>query len=157
MNFNPRQFKRSGMLHISAPIEEVFPLLCPKKEEDWIPGWACETIWSKSGYNEAGAIFRTEKPYGTELYWTTLKYNIKDKIIDFLITAPRLFMFHFTIEIDTSGEDILAITTTQVFTSVSEQGNAFIANFEQEDYDVRVKHLENLIYAYLDKKNSLEQ
>ena len=83
MNFQARQFTRSGIIHCKAIVEEVFPLLCPKREEEWIPGWECETIWSNSGYNEEGAIFRTMKPYGTELYWTTLQYDIGNNIVDF--------------------------------------------------------------------------
>ena len=120
MNFKASQFSRSGVIQCKATVEEVFPLLCPKKEEEWIPGWECETIWSKSGYNEEGAIFRTTKPYDTELYWITLQYDIDKKIVDFLITAPRLYMFRFKIDIEVNGNDLLTITFTQVFTSISE-------------------------------------
>ena len=76
----PSQFAREGVIDIRASLEDVFPLLCPKREEQWIPGWECETIWSHSGYNEEGAIFRTTKPYGTELYWTTLQCDIANKV-----------------------------------------------------------------------------
>ena len=57
MQFKATQFEREGVIHSKGTVEEVFPLLCPKREEEWIPGWECETIWSKSGYNEEGAIF----------------------------------------------------------------------------------------------------
>lgn len=85
MKFQASQFSRTGVVHSDASIDEIFPLLCPKREEEWIPGWECETLWSKSGYNEAGAIFRTAKPYGTELFWNTLQYDKDRGIVDFLI------------------------------------------------------------------------
>ena len=42
-----------GIVNCKAKVEEFFPLLCPKREEEWIPGWECETVWSHSGCNEA--------------------------------------------------------------------------------------------------------
>jgi hypothetical protein len=54
VTFNASQLRRTGTIHVKATIEEVFPLLCPKREEEWIPGWECETIWSTTGYNEEG-------------------------------------------------------------------------------------------------------
>jgi hypothetical protein len=152
MRFTPIQLIRSGMIHCTASIDEVFPLLCPKREEEWIPCWECETIWSKSGYNEAGAIFRTLKPYGTELYWTTLQYDIHKQIVDFLITAPHLFMFRFKIEPRVGVDGILAITFTQVFTSVSEEGNAFLNRYEGEDFQGRLNSLGEFMQLYLESK-----
>ena len=99
MKFNAKQFTRSGVIHCEAAIEEVFPLLCPKREEEWIPGWERETVWSSSELQRGGAIFSTIKPYGTELYWTTLQYDIRNNIVDFLITAPHLYIFRFKIDL----------------------------------------------------------
>ena len=152
MKFQATQFMRSGVVHCKATIEELFPLLCPKREEDWIPGWQCETIWSNSGYNEEGAIFRTTKPYGTELYWTTLQYDINKKLVEFLLTAPHLYIFRFRIEIQGEGEGVLAITFTQSFTSISEEGNAFLDRYRSEDYDARLKSLEEFMTSYLEDK-----
>jgi hypothetical protein len=154
MRFKATQFVRDGVIHCKGTVEEVFPLLCPKREEEWIPGWECETIWSKSGYNEEGAIFRTIKPYGTELYWTTLQYDIKNKIVDFLITAPRLYMFRFKIELRENGDGLLTITFTQVFTSISEEGVSFLKRYGSEDFKGRLKSLEDFMNRHLeDKKN----
>jgi hypothetical protein len=152
LKFKATQFERNGVLHCKAAVEEVFPLLCPKREEGWIPGWECETIWSKSGYNEEGAIFRTIKPYGTELYWTTLQYDINSKIVDFLITAPRLYMFRFKIELYASSDGFLTITFTQVFTSISEEGGNFLKRYEGEDFKGRLKSLEEFMKRHLEDK-----
>ena len=152
MNFQAAQFKRKGTIHCKATIKEAFPLLCPKREEEWIPGWECDTIWSKSGYNEEGAIFRTIKPYGTELYWTTLHYDLNSKIVDFLIAAPHLYIFRFQIELHVSNDDLLNITFSQTFTSISEEGNVFLKRYEGEDFKERLKSLENLMTRHLEDK-----
>jgi len=152
MQFKAAQFTRSGVIHCKAAVEEVFPLLCPKREEEWIPGWECETIWSNSGSNEEGAIFRTTKPYGTELYWTTLQYDINNRVVDFLITAPRLYMFRFKIELHVNGDGLLAITFTQVFTAISEQGNTFLNRYRGEDFGARLKSLDEFMTRHLEDK-----
>jgi hypothetical protein len=154
MVFEPMQLVRKGVLHCQAAVEDVFPLLCPKREEEWIPGWECETLWSKSGYNEEGAIFRTTKPYGTELYWTTLRYDIRSRIVDFLIAAPRLYMFRFTITLDANPDGLLAITFMQTFTSVSDEGNTFLKRYESEDFPARVRALETYLIRHLEKKRA---
>ena len=154
MQFKATKFSRKGVIHCNATIKKVFPLLCPKREEEWIPGWECETIWSNSGYNEEGAIFRTTKPYGTELYWTTLQYDINNKVVDFLITAPCLYMFRFKIELSVNDDGYLALTFTQIFTSISEEGNAFLKRYKSEDFMERLKYLEDLMNRHLVNKGS---
>jgi hypothetical protein len=135
----------------------VFPHLCPKREEEWIPGWECETIWSNSGYNEEGAIFLTIKPYGTALYWTTLQYDRNKKIVDFLITAPRLYMFRFKIELSENRNGLLTIMFTQVFTSISEEGSIFIERYKDEDFKGRLKNLEEFMNRHLEEKRKRKQ
>jgi hypothetical protein len=157
MQFQSKQFIRKGIFHSNSAIEEVFPLLCPKREEEWIPGWECETIWSKSGYNEEGAIFKTIKPYYTELYWTTLQYDINNKIVDFLITAPHLYMFRFKIEISDNGAGVLTITFTHVFTSISEEGDIFLKRYESEDFGERLKILAGFMNSHLEDKRKKKQ
>ncbi len=152
MTFGATQFKRSGTIHVKTTIEEVFPLLCPKREEEWIPGWECETIWSTSGYNENGAIFRTTKPYGTELYWTTLQYDIKSGVVDFLITAPRLFMLRYPITVRPGSDGLLTITFSQVFTSVSEEGRILLSRYQGEDFPSRLAALEGYLSHSLEDR-----
>ena len=147
--FQSRVFVRKGSFHIDGALKDIFPLLCPKKEEDWIPGWQCETIYSKSGYNEEGAVFKTAEAYGTELYWTTLQYDIQRKHIDFLINAPRLFNLRFTIGLAEVGTGMTA-SMSQTFTSLSEDGNAHVERISREDYyQERLHSLEMYINHYL--------
>jgi len=152
VKFKAMQFARGGVIHCKAKVEEIFPLICPKREEEWIPGWECETIWSNSGYNEEGAIFRTMKPYGTELYWTTLKYDMGNRMVDFLITAPRLYMFRFKIDLDVIDDHPTKICFSQVFTSISEEGNAFLNRYRNENFQARLKDLEKYMNCHLEEK-----
>jgi hypothetical protein len=50
----------------TASPEELFPLLCPTREADWIPGWTCDLVYTTTGYAERDCIFTTgeDNPFG---------------------------------------------------------------------------------------------
>ena len=147
MTFQARQLIRTGTIHTGATLARVFPLLCPKREEEWIPGWECETLSSSTGYNEEGAVFRTTRPYGTELYWTTLRYDLAQGSVGFIIIAPGLFLFRFNIRV--TGQGPLAITFEQTFTAISERGNAMIEAYSADDFAARMRVLESFMNRHL--------
>ena len=62
----------SHVMQLAASPGEVFPLLCPVREYEWIDVWQCEMIHSASGVAEAGAVFRTAFPQdGPPDVWVT--------------------------------------------------------------------------------------
>lgn len=69
-------------LAIKAPVEKVFPLVCPVKEYDWIPGWKCNLLYCPNGGIEEDVAFKEKmsSPFllnkiGGETTWTTLLYD----------------------------------------------------------------------------------
>jgi len=55
----PRRVKHSFTQSIKGTPEQVFPLLCPVREADWIPGWRTDWVISNSGVAEQNCIFQT--------------------------------------------------------------------------------------------------
>jgi uncharacterized protein YndB with AHSA1/START domain len=64
---------------INAPPTTVFPLLCPMREQEWIPGWRARMIHSNSGVAEAGALFATASEAGATL-WIVTAYEPPHRI-----------------------------------------------------------------------------
>src|ERR1700733_2371012 len=58
-----------------APPEKVFPLLCPVREADWVPGWQYRLIYSESGVAEDGCVFSTPDEAGAETVWMVTHYS----------------------------------------------------------------------------------
>jgi hypothetical protein len=75
------------MLHFTfeAPMNAVFPLLCPVREYDWIEEWTCELIHSKSGFAEDNCVFQTARPGAPIDTWVVSHYE-PPKRIEFVIT-----------------------------------------------------------------------
>jgi hypothetical protein len=53
---------------IKATPEVVFPLLCPVREAEWLPGWEARMVHSRSGVAEPGCVFATAHDLG-ETVW----------------------------------------------------------------------------------------
>jgi len=60
--------------HISGLPEDVFPLLCPVRETEWLPGWSCRMLHTTTGIAELGAVFETERPEGRSI-WLVTEYD----------------------------------------------------------------------------------
>ncbi|MFW5488512.1 MAG: hypothetical protein ACNI3A_08885 [Desulfovibrio sp.] len=71
-------FKRTKTvrsMHFAHPAEEIFPLLCPVREYDWIEHWQCAMIFSQSGVAEAGCVFTTDFPGDGPATWVCTRYE----------------------------------------------------------------------------------
>src|SRR5215470_19982112 len=70
---------RTFVQDILAPPEAVFPLLCPVREKEWLPGWDARMIHSASGFAERGAVFETAHAAGRTL-WLVTEYDSPRRI-----------------------------------------------------------------------------
>jgi hypothetical protein len=61
-------------------------------------------------------------------------------------------VFRFKLELYASSDGFLTITFTQVFTSISEEGNTFLTHYEREDFKGRLKSLEEFMNRHLEDK-----
>ncbi len=59
----------------NAPPDRVFPLLCPVREADWVPGWEYRLVYSQSGIAELGCVFTTPNPDGVDSTWIVTEYE----------------------------------------------------------------------------------
>jgi len=77
------QFTKTYTQNVQGSKRDIFPLLCPVRERDWIDGWECEIIYSKSGVNEEGCVFTTPRQNDKSTVWVTTLYDIEKGIIQF--------------------------------------------------------------------------
>ncbi len=70
---------------VAASKDRVFPLLCPKRECDWLDGWSYEMVHSESGFAELDCVFRTNFPEMGQAIWVVSRYDPCDGEIQFVI------------------------------------------------------------------------
>ena len=72
--FQAKRLTRTYALDVMGKPDEIFPLLCPVREYEWIDGWTCDLIYSTSGLAEEDCIFTTTDfpPIGHTVWVTTV-------------------------------------------------------------------------------------
>lgn len=79
-----------------ASPEDIFPLLCPTREYDWIPGWQCELLHSRSGLAEHNAVFRT-LIHGEKEVWVCTRYEPSREVHYLRIASTHLTKLEITL------------------------------------------------------------
>ena len=69
---------------LGAP-DEVFPLLCPVREGDWLEGWSdhCRLVHSVSGVAERGCVFLTIHPGEPDTVWVVTRHVPAERVVEF--------------------------------------------------------------------------
>jgi len=128
----PKEFKglkisKSCTFFLKDTPSNIFPLLCPKREFDWVDGWECDIVYSESGYAEKGCVFTTcFQPEGFAA-WIMTDYH-KDTHLRVVKTCQNKFLLEWEfdlIEINGKGTELKMIYT---MTGLTETGNDYVKN-----------------------------
>ena len=75
--FKPQRLVKETELNIQATPQEIFPLLCPVREYEWIEPWQCRVLYSQSGLAEDNCVFETDFAHnGGRETWIVSRYEI---------------------------------------------------------------------------------
>lgn len=127
---------------LAAPPDRVFPLLCPVREYEWIDGWQCRLVYSKSGVAEKDCVFTTESN-GVTMVWTCSHYEPPQRIAYVAVGADAVVM-HLEIALEPRDGRTL-VHWKRTFTGLSEAGNRGV---EQRDTSTE-KRLEAQLEHFL--------
>lgn len=121
--------------HFDATPDDVFPLLCPTAEFDWMEGWHCEMVYSKSLLQEYNAIFKTDYFIPGEV-WVVSQFQ-PNRIIEFVRVSKNL-----SVKVDARICDNLDGTCTGNWivniTALTEPGNVVLKNLKPEDEPIGI-------------------
>jgi len=139
-----KEMQFSGTL--KTDMETFFPLLCPAREADWIPGWDCRLIYTNSGYAEDKCVFVTDSsnPNGDGV-WIFTDFK-KNDYIEFLRVSDDI-MVHCRITAEDNHDGTITATWRPVITALTERGNGFLSSHESatEQENGLIKMLESYL------------
>jgi hypothetical protein len=121
---------RSFVQDIFGPPEAVFPLLCPEREKEWLPGWDARMIHSVSGVAERGAVFETAHGDGRTL-WLVTEYDPPRRIA-FARWQPDGVLVHIEIVLARKHTGGTAVGICYTFTAVAENGAGTLAGMGED-------------------------
>jgi hypothetical protein len=143
---NAQRREHEAHLTFAGAPEEVFPLLCPVKEYDWIEDWDCDVVFTASGVAERGCIFRTGGE--RDEIWTVSRYE-PGVAIEFVRVRTGVWVVITTIELAPGEKGTTAVTWRQVFTALSKAGEQAVEEFSVERHDAHMRRLETEANHYL--------
>jgi hypothetical protein len=141
---------RSFVQDIHAPIEEVFPLLCPEREKNWLPGWDARMIHSASGVAERGALFETQHDAGRTL-WIVTEYDPPRRVA-FARWQPDGLVVHIEIMLARQHAGGTAVCISYTSTAVDETGAAVLAGMSEEAWLKNMTFWQESMNAWLEKQ-----
>jgi hypothetical protein len=134
-------------MFLSYQPQEIYPLLCPVREYEWIETWNCDMIRSQSGVNEKGCIFRTNFPgLGGPEIWVTSVFEPAERV-EFVRTSPCVVsILQITLSPESNGTHL---TWTQTMTALNEDGNLILENYNPADFEHIIQQRATELDIYL--------
>lgn len=144
---SPKRRKHSCNQVWKGNISSVFPLLCPVKEVDWVPGWQPNLVVSDSGFMEKNCLF-TESESDKEAIWIVTQYE-KDRLVDMYRVLPKVTVSQFSIRLDKESENSTKASISYGHTALSDAGEKVVDEFTEENFLAFMSHFEAAINYYL--------
>lgn len=149
---NTRVVREYRMTQQATPAQ-VFPLLCPVREYDWIPHWRCELLYSLSGFAELGCVFKTDfgDQWGPEI-WVVSHYRPAEGISFVRTGAMRTTRYEITLAGDRPGTAVTPVTHLtwrQEVTGLNIEGNRLVAAASAGEFRAMMAALDRMLGHYL--------
>lgn len=138
---------RSHRQHLLAGHEQVFPLLCPAREHDWLPGWDARIIHSESGVAERGAVFVTQHD-DTEVIWLIAEHRPASHL-RFVRWHRDEMLVDLELDLSSPQPDRTWLDIRYTWTAISPIGTQRLAAMTDVQWQAQMGAWERHLNAYL--------
>lgn len=152
--FKSKKMTISSEQHLMAAPDKIFPLLCPKREYEWIASWNCEIVQSESGKAELDCIFITNFSGNGKETWIVDRYE-PNRLIQFVRFSESRINRH-CIDLVLNADGTTTATWNQTILSLNNDGNVYIDNFIKCEFEHEIRTLEKMLNHYLQTNKRLE-
>jgi hypothetical protein len=153
----PVRVRRTYQQHLDAPPDRVFPLLCPVREADWVPGWEPSLVVSASGVAEEDSVFVMPGDETDDAIWVITRHDPAAYAIAFVKVTPGHTVGRIEITLSADGVERTTATVAYQYTALSAAGEAFVHEFTDAAYATFMQQWERQLNHYLRTGRMLEQ
>ncbi len=127
--WNQHAERRSYSIEHEVPAspEQVYPVLCPVREYDWLEGWTCQMAYSESGVAEPGCVFQTEVALGET--WVLTRYDPPERIEYTVFAGNLVMLLRVDVEATDSGS---TVSWNRSYTSLDKLGRTYLQRMTRE-------------------------
>ncbi len=153
--FRSARITISFSMQLKGTPDKIFPLLCPAREYDWIEPWACNLIFTYTGYAEQDCVFQTDSPGDGGLEtWVVTRYE-PNKTIQFIRTN-KIKVIRYTIDLIDNLDGTSSVVWEQLITGLNDEGNKYIFEYTDDKYVEQMSNLEKMLSYYLETGEMLK-
>ena len=138
---------RTARFTVPASPGQVFPLLCPVREYQWIPHWRCEMLHSASGVAEEDCVFRTDFPGQDPVLWVVSRYE-PPTCIEFTCFVTDSHVQRLKIALTAEG-NATRLDWTSRWLAVGPRGDAWITAWSDEEEAKKIDNIRRMLSHYL--------
>jgi len=153
------RFHHAGSTTIPASAKEIFPLLCPVREYEWVPNWQGKLIFSNSGLVETDCIFTTDHPQDGPAVWVTVNHDEARHQVEFIRFSPGIRIVRMALRVEqlqgTESRLHIAYTWTALGLTGQREISGFIAS-KGNELQHNIDHLGKLLGHFLTHGSMLE-
>ena len=132
-----------------APPDQVFPLLCPVREAEWVPDWKFQMVHSESGFAEDACVFCTPNDAGPETVWMVTRYDPGTYAIAYAWVQPGMIAAQLRITLAPAPDGKTRAHIRYLYAGLSLAGNAALEHYTPEWFRNKMQHWEAAINHYL--------
>jgi hypothetical protein len=129
----PHRVTRSYTQTLDGAPDQVFPLLCPVREAEWVNGWHPRLVVSETGVAELDCVFVTAAG-PQEAIWVVTDHDPETHHLEILKLIPGIVVGKIVIQLAASGQGSTA-DISYTFTSLGPDGDRVVREFTQEHFD----------------------
>ena len=149
MTFKARRVLRSETITVQAKADDVFSLLCPVREAEWLDGWDYTLIYSESGYAEKGCVFISRCPGEADTIWMITHRDPTSRTITFSRVTPASRVADVHIQVQGLAQEKSGVTVSYEITALTEQGNHYIDALTVEKFRKSMAFWEKSLNHYM--------
>ena len=149
----PFRVTRSYVQKIQARPEEVFALLCPVREAEWVKGWDPIVVYSRSGLAEPECVFLTGDGEPDSV-WVITRRDWEKYELEIIKVTPWTTVATITIALTQNEEEGTDAEVTYTYTALSEEGKDFVNNYTEGYFNEFMQYWEAALNAYLSGRKS---
>jgi len=144
----PYRIERTYEQHIEASPDDVFPLLCPVREAEWVPQWDPSVVITHSGVIEPGCVFVT-RAEPSDAIWVVTRHEPDRHRVEFIKVTPGLTVGRIRIHLVAEGEAQTRARISYMHTALSPQGEEFVDSFSEPFWREFMQDWETRLNDYL--------
>lgn len=133
---------------LHASRQSVFPLLCPEREKEWLPGWDARLIHSESGVAEPRAVFSTLHDSGAEIIWLVAEHRPADRV-HLVRWHPDTMVVDIELDLSSPQPATTWLDIRYTYTATSPAGHAQIEAMTLSLWHAQMENWQHHLNAWL--------